>query len=119
MRTGTSCPTPCCSRRRGSRRGRRPGGYTAGDVERWAARRGAKIAVLQYEWDEIAGRIPSRWIRVGTWQLPRNVIFRDNGVGFYAVDSTEAGPLARNLAAYSTRLPRAVRASVLRAAATP
>ncbi len=91
----------------------RPGGYTASDVERWAARNRAQIAVLQGEWDEIARVIPARWALVGRWRLPRNLIFKDTTVGFYAVVPSEARSLAANQADYSARLPSSIHAEVL------
>ena len=85
------------------------GDYTSQDVYDWT--KGAKIAILQVEWGEIAPRIPSEWKRIGTWELPGNIVWGDvnNKIGFYAIENTEINRLSQNLKAFSVALPEDVK----------
>jgi len=88
---------------------RRPGGYTAQDVRDWAAGHGARIAILQVMWAEVAPRIPKEWIEVGEWHLPRNVVFGDTRIGFFAVDPAARSTLAADLSRFRAMVPPQVR----------
>ncbi len=80
-------------------------GYVSSDVSQWATRDHAKIAVLQVQWPEVAPRIPLDWIPVGEWEIPRNVVFGDRRIGFFALDTVEAVSLAQHLREYSVLVP--------------
>jgi hypothetical protein len=83
-------------------------GYTSSDVFQWASQQHAKIAVLQVQWHEISSRIPIEWTPVRVWEIPRNVVFPDRLIGFFAIDSAELGPLTRHLSEFSSTLPRQI-----------
>jgi len=83
-------------------------GYDRRDVEAWAAAEGAEIAVLQVEWLEISGRIPEAWILVAEWRLPRNIVFSDTRIGFYAVRQEAVSDLRHNLLIFRNSLPSEV-----------
>jgi hypothetical protein len=79
-----------------------PQGYDAAAVADWAASTGAPIAILQPCWTEIAHRLPAGWKLVATWRIPRNVVFPDHLVGFFALTSAAEGSLLQQLASYPT-----------------
>lgn len=79
---------------------RSPGGYDAATLANWATREGAKIGVLQFCWDEVNRRIPDGWRLVELWRVPRNVVFGDRDVGFFAFDAEAVAPLRRALRAF-------------------
>jgi hypothetical protein len=90
---------------------RQRGGYTAQDVRDWAVARGARVAILQVMWAEVAPRIPKEWIEVGEWHLPRNVVFGDTRIGFFAVDPAARATLAADLSSFRSMVPPQVRQS--------
>lgn len=92
---------------------RQAGGYTADDVRAWTAAKGAKIAILQTMWKEVAPRIPDEWVKVGQWEIPRNVVFGDTQVGFFAIDPREKDRLAACLGQFAGRVACNVRQSGL------
>ncbi len=69
---------------------RQAGGYTKDDVGQWSQSASARIAILQVEWDQISPRIPDAWVKIAEWHIPRNVVFGDTRIGFFAVDAREA-----------------------------
>lgn len=87
-------------------------GYTDADVFQWTAQQKAKIAILQVEWNEIYPRLPDKWIKIGEWTLPRNVIFGDKRIGFFALDPKEAQPLADNLREFSSTVPPQIKKKI-------
>ena len=88
-------------------------GYTREDVEGWARRESARVAILQVGWQkEVVAKIPATWVEVGRWEMPRNVVFPEDTVtAFYAVDPAEAERLAKSLRAYGPQLPKAIEQS--------
>lgn len=84
-------------------------GYDAADVDRWARREGAKIALVKVEWSAIGALVPPGWQRVATWHLPRNLVFKDYELAFFASDDESAQDLARRMRAFSRTMPSDVR----------
>jgi hypothetical protein len=84
---------------------RERGGYEPGDLLAWAKAEGAGIAILQVEWKAVHSRIPREWIRVGEWEIPRNVVFGDTRIGWYAVNEAEAERLMANLRDFAPKVP--------------
>ena len=80
-------------------------GYTKFDVFDWTRSKLAKIAILQIQWSEISPRIPDKWIKVGEWQISRNIVFKDTKLGFYAIDPSEEKNLISNLKQFSSQVP--------------
>jgi len=75
---------------------RRP--FHAADMKAWAFSERASIAILQSQWRDVARNIPSDWIKVWTWQIPRNVAFPlDYDISFFAITPREVPKLCRNL----------------------
>ena len=74
--------------------------YTASDVKDWAASEHASIAVVQSHWHAVADILPPSWIKVATWVVPRNVVFGDYDVGFYAVNPAEIPRLCASLMSF-------------------
>jgi hypothetical protein len=83
-------------------------GYDSNDVEAWAKVEGAEIAVLQVEWLEISGRIPESWKLAAEWRLPRNIVFNDTRIGFYAVRQEAVSALRDKLRIFRHSLPAEV-----------
>ena len=95
---------------------RRAHDYDADAVARWTARRHVAVAILEPCWSEIARITPASWSLVETWQFPRNTVFYDRTVGFYAPTPDGAAILRRDLAAYRT--PAAIHRTVVPADAS-
>ncbi len=87
--------------------------YDADAIARWTARRHVEVAILQPCWSEITRITPASWRLVETWQVPRNTVFYDRTVGFYAPTPEGAAILRRDLASFQT--PAAIRRTVLAA----
>lgn len=85
------------------------GGYTAVDVRTWAKSKGARIAILQTMWAEVASRIPKEWIKVGQWEVPRNTVFGDTQVSFFAVDPAARDELTANMARFANQVSCSVK----------
>lgn len=71
--------------------------YTAVDVGSWASSQHASIAILQTQWRRVSDVIPPTWTKVQTWTIPRNVVFRDYDISFFAVTPKEIPRLCANL----------------------
>lgn len=83
-------------------------GYAKDDVERWAEEEGVKIAIIQMGWGIISGRIPENWVHVATWEIPRNVVFGDKEVGWFATSDAEAERLNAALGEFAPEVPDSV-----------
>ena len=90
---------------------RRAHDYEPAAIERWTARREVALAILQPCWSEITRITPTSWSLVETWQVPRNTVFYDRTVGFYAPTPDAATILRRDLASYRT--PPAIHRTVI------
>jgi hypothetical protein len=75
--------------------------YGAEGVADWATATHTRIAILQLCWPAIRPVIPANWSFVASWKFPRNVVFRDRYVGFYAVADGEDAKLRERLKALS------------------
>lgn len=64
---------------------RRPHRYDAASLANWAQSEGAAIAILEVSWKEVWNRLPSQWRLIELWRVPRNVVFGDRCIGFFAV----------------------------------
>ncbi len=82
-----------------------PGGYAKEDLKQWSREEGARIAIVQLGWGEITERLPDDWILVGVWDVPRNVVFGDTEVGWYATSEAEAELLMKNLSEFAPKVP--------------
>jgi len=82
-----------------------PSGYGKEDLEAWANEEGAKIAVIQMGWGQITGRIPDSWVYVALWDVPRNVVFGDTEVGWFATSEAEVERLTAALAEFFPEVP--------------
>ena len=71
---------------------------TREEVASWAASRNASIAILQPQWIYVARITPASWTLVATWRVPRDVVFGDPLVGFYAISPQQVPRLCRALA---------------------
>ncbi len=83
-----------------------PEGYTRAALRDWAARTDAQIAILQVCWSEVSSRLPEEWALIATWRIPRNVVFGDRMVGFFALKRGADKELGREIAEF--RLPEGV-----------
>lgn len=77
------------------------GAYGQDGVAAWAKETGTRIAILQPCWPIIWRMTPDSWNFVATWKIPRNVVFGDRYVGFYAVADGEADRLRERLKAFA------------------
>ena len=84
-------------------------GYRKKDVMEWADNEGAEIAILKIEWDQIFPRIPDSWVKVSEWETPRNIVFGDKLIGFFAIKAGTADALARNISTFAVDLPKEVK----------
>ena len=80
-------------------------GYDSSDVERWARERGARIALVKVEFEPWRVLIPKGWKRVVTWRLPRNNVFNDHLLSFYARDEASARQLESRMREFAVTLP--------------
>lgn len=76
--------------------------FTAADVAAWASSRHASIAILQTQWQRVSSVIPPTWTKIQTWTIPRNVVFKDFEISFFAVTP---GEIPRLCAALQTFAP--------------
>jgi hypothetical protein len=74
-----------------------PTGYDAAAVSAWARRSDARIAIVPPCWQEVRDVLPPEWTLVATWHVPRNVVFDDLLVAFFAIAPDEADALRRTL----------------------
>lgn len=81
-------------------------GYKKKEVAEWIASEKAEIALLQIDWSEVSGRIPDSWVKVAEWRIPRNVVFRDLDIGWYAINKESVNSLASGLRAFRSRMPQ-------------
>lgn len=72
-------------------------GYGAAALRDWALRNDARIAIVPPCWDEVRDRLPAEWTLVATWHVPRNVVFDDLLVAFFAIAPGETDELRRKL----------------------
>lgn len=84
---------------------REPNGYDKDDLEKWAREEGAKIAIVQMGWGQITGRLPESWTYVALWDVPRNVVFGDTEIGWFATSEDEVEPLTAALAEFFPEVP--------------
>lgn len=96
---------------------RRHGRFTPNDMYRWAAESHARIAIVKPEWHVVAAVTPKEWILVGWWIIPRNVVFGDHIIAFYATNPAEVQELAMHIDQFAAELPPSVRVSRLSRAA--
>jgi hypothetical protein len=80
-------------------------GYDASDVERWAWQGGARVALVKVEFEPWRALIPKGWRRVVTWRLPRNNVFNDHLLSFYARDEASARQLESRMREFAGTLP--------------
>jgi len=80
-------------------------GYDASDVDSWARQRGARIALVKVEFEPWRTLIPKGWKRVVTWRLPRNNVFNDHLLSFYARDEASARQLESRMREFAVTLP--------------
>lgn len=71
--------------------------FNAEDMANWAAAKGASIAILQSGQGSIRALTPGDWKLVQTWRLPRNRLFDDYDVSFYAIRPGEVPRLCSAL----------------------
>ena len=84
-------------------------GYDYRDVQRWAEESDPKIAIIKVEWLYMRALVPPDWKPVVTWHLPRNVIFADDRLTFFARDPATAEELERNMRNFAANMPAAIR----------
>jgi hypothetical protein len=71
--------------------------FTADDLAAWSKQDGAQIAVLETGWSLVGALVPPQWIQVQTWNFPRNVVYSNLKVTFFAMDATRAAELKKKL----------------------
>jgi hypothetical protein len=74
--------------------------YKAAEVASWASSRHASIAVLQTQWPLVTNMIPPIWTKVETWTIPRNIVFPDHDISFFAVTPEKIPRLCAALAKF-------------------
>jgi hypothetical protein len=74
--------------------------FKAAEVASWASSRRASVAVLQTQWPLVRNLIPSTWTKVETWTIPRNIVFPDHDISFFAVTPEKIPRLCAALAKF-------------------
>jgi len=69
-----------------------------------------KVAICYTDW--LRGQAPPAWINIAGWRIPHNVVCGGPLVSFYAIDPSEAAPLAAHLREFTPRLPAGVRVQI-------
>lgn len=85
---------------------KRRGQYAAAAIDALTRARGVQLAVIYDAW--FMGKIPSGWVRVGSWRILNNYICSQDTVSFYAVNPALAPRLAESLRRFLPELPRDV-----------
>jgi hypothetical protein len=75
----------------------------------WAASAHADIAILQTDYPNIHDIVPTGWSLVETWCYPRNVVFHDHTISFFAMTPQKAERLRTDLRAFAPVSPEVVR----------
>jgi hypothetical protein len=88
-------------------------GYNKKEVAEWVASEKAEIALLQIDWSEVSGRIPDSWVKVAEWRIPRNVVFGDLDIGWYAINKGSANTLASELRAFKSQIPQDIKVKMM------
>jgi len=76
---------------------RRDGVFSPGDLNAWALRDGAQVAVLETGWLTVRRLVPVQWVSVEAWHVPRNVVYHNLDITFYAINPEQAPELKRKL----------------------
>ena len=84
---------------------RRDGGLTPEAAAAWLRERGAELALIKVEWRAMAELVPTDWIAVAEWRLPRNVVFGDHRLVFFAANPRTAARLRTQLEELAPTLP--------------
>ncbi|HEY0758648.1 MAG TPA: hypothetical protein VGD59_05255 [Acidisarcina sp.] len=92
---------------------RKRDGYKADDLRDWAAREGAKVAILQIDWLDVGDRVPKEWVQVADWKFPSNLVFDDLRVAVFAINPSDAPVLRQQLSEFQKRAPAALELSLL------
>jgi hypothetical protein len=69
-------------------------------------RKHTQLAIIYDTW--FKGQVPTRWTKVGEWEISNNVVCGDTTVSFYAVDPSEREHLVSSLTSFASRLPNSV-----------
>jgi hypothetical protein len=80
---------------------RRKGVYGEKELSGWVLQQHASAAILQVCWQEVWSRTPMSWRLVELWRIPRNVVFADRDIGFFAFDARGADALAHTLRGFN------------------
>lgn len=80
-------------------------GYGPEQVAEWVGRAGGEIAILEAGWPFVARLVPPEWTLVAEWKFPRDVVFHDDRIEFYAISRGLAPSLADSLARIDRDLP--------------
>jgi hypothetical protein len=80
---------------------RKNGGMTPLQAENWARANHADIAILSACWRAIGHSIPDSWKFVALWRIPRNVVYGDFDIGFFALRPTAVEPLEAKLKTFA------------------
>ncbi len=75
--------------------------FTSAQTEIWAKSNGADIAILEVCWHPIKGSIPKDWKFVALWRIPRNAVYRNFDIGFFAADPGAAARLESQIKAFA------------------
>ncbi len=75
--------------------------FTSAQAETWAKSNGADIAILEVCWQQIKGSIPEDWKFVALWRIPRNAVYRNFDIGFFAADPGAAARLESQIKAFA------------------
>jgi hypothetical protein len=87
-------------------RSRRKRYWNAEFLDSLCKQKNVRLAIIYDSWFQNA--FEDRWQKIAEWKIPDNVVCGDDTVSFYAVDSTIAPQLKRNLEQYQAKLPAEV-----------
>jgi hypothetical protein len=84
-------------------RSKKGGYWTAPFLDSLSREKNTKLAIVYDSW--IGQSLPPGWKKVAAWRIPDNVVCGDDLVSFYAVDTSAAPQLKKNLQEYRASLP--------------
>jgi hypothetical protein len=82
---------------------------TAATMQSWAASEDADLAILQTDYPNIHDIVPASWLLVETWCYPRNIVFRDHTISFFAPTPEKAQKLRTELNRFKPLSPLVTR----------
>jgi hypothetical protein len=76
---------------------------TAGFLDSLTKRKSVKLAIIYESW--FGRSLLDRWIKVGTWEIPGNIVCASSTVTFYVMNGADKNMVADDMRDYKKSLP--------------